>query len=207
MHFSESESEDEDKVFEEKVKVGTNKEETKVMTRSECEKASIAPPLASKAPYPKGHRTRSLSPKPTSLKTTKTASPPHTPKVAIMAQTATQITKPTQGPKVKTVVATDAICNTTDPQHQPGSVTAHHQAPSPKQASTKTFASVASTPKAPMLATPQQPSPKVQTPIKPLQAKTDKKKTPPTQGEQPSKKGPNQHKGKGNSKPKTVTKS
>jgi len=62
MHFSDSEDE-----AKEKVEVGTNKEETKVMTRSEYEKASIAPPPASKAPYPKGRRTRSLSPKPTSL--------------------------------------------------------------------------------------------------------------------------------------------
>jgi len=76
MHFSDSE----DKA-KEKVEVGPNKEETKVMTRSEYEKASIAPPPASKVPYPKDHRTRSLSPKPTSLKTTKTTSPPQTPKV------------------------------------------------------------------------------------------------------------------------------
>jgi len=74
MHFSDSE----DKA-EEKVAVGPNKEETKVMTGSEYEKASIAPPPASKTPYPKNHRTRSLSPKPTSLKTTKTTSPPQTP--------------------------------------------------------------------------------------------------------------------------------
>jgi len=64
MHFSDSEDE-----AKEKVEVGPNKEETKVMTRSENEKASIAPPPASKAPYPKNHRTHSLSPKPTSLKT------------------------------------------------------------------------------------------------------------------------------------------
>jgi len=102
-------------------------------------------------------------------------------------------------------VATDVIYDTTDPQHQPGSMTIHHQAPSPKQASTKTFASVASTPKTPILATPQQASPKVQTPTKPLQAKTDAKKSPPAKGEQPSKKGPNQFKGKGNSKPTQVT--
>jgi len=86
MHFSDSE----DKA-EEKVEVGTNKEETKVLTRSECEKASIAPPPASKAPYPKNRRTRSLSPKPTSLKTTKTTSPPQTPKITIIPQTATQV--------------------------------------------------------------------------------------------------------------------
>jgi len=44
-----------------------------------------------------------------------------------------------------------------------------------------------------------------QTPTKPLQAKTDAKKSPPTEGEQQSKKAPNQFKGKGNSKLKTVT--
>jgi len=71
IHFSDSKDE-----AKEKVEVGTNKEETKVMTRSKHEKASIAPPTASKAPYPKGRRTRSLSPKPKSVKTTKTASPP-----------------------------------------------------------------------------------------------------------------------------------
>jgi len=81
MNFSDSEDE-----AEEKVEVGPNKEETKVMTRSEYEKANIAPPPASKAPYPKGRRTRSLSPKPTSLETVKTASPPQTPKATIVKQ-------------------------------------------------------------------------------------------------------------------------
>jgi len=200
INFSESEDRD-----EEKFKVGTNNEETKVMTRSEYERAGIAPPPASKAAHPKGHKTCSLSPKPTNLKTTKTTSPPQTPKIAINKQVGTQIVKPKQGPKVKILVATDTLLDSTDPQHQPGSVTVHHQAPSLKQASTKTFASVASTPKAPILATPQQASPKVQTPTKPLQAKTDTKKTPPAKGEQQSKKGPNQYKGKGNSKLKSVT--
>jgi len=200
LHFSDSEDE-----AEEKVEVGANKEETKVMTRSEYEKASIAPPPANKAPYLKGHRTHSLSPKPTSPKTTKTTSPPQTPKVTIVTQATTQVVKPKQGPKVRILVATDTILNSTDPQHQPGSMTVHHQTPSPKQANTKTFASVASAPKTPILATPQQASPKVQTPTKPLQAKTDAKKTPPTKGERHSKKGPNQYKGKGNSKSKPVT--
>jgi len=95
MHFSDSEDE-----AKEKVEVETNKEETKVMTRSKYEKASIAPPPASKAPYPKDRRTHSLSPKPTSLKTTKTTSPPQTPKVTIIPQAATQIVKPRQGPKL-----------------------------------------------------------------------------------------------------------
>jgi len=141
MHFSDSEDE-----AKEKVEVGPIKEETKVMTRSKYKKANIAPPPASKAPYPKNRRTHSLSPKPTSLLTTKTTSPPQTPKVTIVTQAATQVVKPKQGPNAQTLVATDTICDTIDPQHQPGSVTAHHQAPSPKQASTKTFASVASTP-------------------------------------------------------------
>jgi len=102
-------------------------------------------------------------------------------------------------------VATDTIYDSSNPQHQPGSMTVHHQAPSPKQASAKTFASVASTPKTPMLAKPQQAGPKVQTPTKPLHAKTDAKKAPPAKGEQQSKKGPSQFKGKGNPKPKSVT--
>jgi len=90
---SECDAEDEDEVFfDKKAKVRANKEETEVMTRSKCEKASIALPPASKAPCPKGRRARSLSPKPTSIKTTKTASPPQMPKVAIVQfahQTAT----------------------------------------------------------------------------------------------------------------------
>jgi len=208
-HFSDGEdecdSEDKDKVFfEEKAKVGIDKEETKVMTKSEYQKANIAPPPTSKAPYPKGRRAHSLSPKPTGQMATKTTCPPQKPKITIVPF-ASQITKPKGGREVNTVVATDAIYNATDPQHQPGSVTAHHQAPSPKQANTKTFALVVSTPKAPTLTMPQQPNPKAQTPTKPLQAKTDKKKTPPAQGEQPSKKAPDQSKGKGNSKPKAVT--
>jgi len=83
----------------------------------------------------------------------KTTSPPQTPKVTIITQAATQVVKPRQGPKVRILVARDTILDSTDPQHQPGSMTVHHQAPSPKQASTKTFASVASTPKTPVLAT------------------------------------------------------
>ena len=63
MHFSDSEDEAEEKVERKPIK-----EETKVMTRSEYEKAKIAPPPASKAPYPKDRRSRSLPPKPTSEK-------------------------------------------------------------------------------------------------------------------------------------------
>ena len=205
QHFldSEDECDSDDKVetvVEEEAKVETNKEETKVMTRSEHEKANIAPPPASKAPHPKGRRARSLSPKSTGHVTTATAGSPQKPKVAIVPF-ASQVTKPKGGCKVNTAVATDTIYNTTEP----GTVTAHHQAPSPKQTSTKTFASVVSTPKAPTLTTPQQTDPKTQTSSKPLQTKTDKKKTPPTQGEQSSKKVPNQPKGNGNSKPKAVT--
>jgi len=74
QHFLDSDDEcdleDKDEVFfEEKAKVGTSKEETKVMTRSEHKKADIAPLPASKAPYPAGRRARSLSPKSTSSKT------------------------------------------------------------------------------------------------------------------------------------------
>jgi hypothetical protein len=189
MHFSDSEAE-----AEEKVEVGTNKEETKVMTRSEYKKANIAPPPASKAPYPKVCKTRSLSPKPTNLKTTKTTSPPQRPKVTLIKPAATQVIKPRQGPKVKILVAMDTILDTTDPGYQPGSMVVHHMAASPKQAGTKTFASVAPTPKTPTLATPQQANPKVHTPTKPLQAKMDRKKASPAKGEQQSKKRPSQHK-------------
>jgi len=170
------------------------------MTLSECEKANIASPPASKAPYPKGRRACSLSPKPTGHVTTGTTSPPQKPMVAIVPF-ASQTTKPKGGCKVNMAVATDTICNTTEP----GTMTAHHQAPSPEQTSTKTFASVVWTPKTPALTTPQQPNPKMQTPTKPLRTETDKKKARPTQGEQSSKKVPNQPKGKGNSKPKAVT--
>jgi len=100
------------------------------------------------------------------------------------------------------------LLKSTDPQHQPGSMTAHHLAPSPKQANTKTFASVASvasTPKISTVTKHQQASPTVQTSTKPLQAKMDAKKTSPTKGKQASKKGPNQFKGKVDSKPKQVT--
>jgi len=89
MHFSDSEDE-----AKEKIEVKPIKEETKVMTRSEYEKANIAPPPASKAPYPKNRRTRYLSPKPTSHLTTKATSPPQTPKVPIGRQAVTQVVKP-----------------------------------------------------------------------------------------------------------------
>jgi len=200
IHFLDSEDED-----EEKGKVGTNKEETKVMTRSEYEKANIHPPPASKAPYPENCKARSVSLKPKSPKTTKTTSPPQTPKITINQQVGTQIVKPKQGPKIKVQVATDTLLDTTDPGHQPGSMVVHCMAASPKQTGAKTFASVASTPKTPTLAMPQQAIPKVQTPTKPLQAKTDTKKGSPIKGEQQSKKGPIQFKGKGNPKPKPVT--
>jgi len=78
-HFSDGEDE-----AKAKVEVRPVKEETKVMTRSKHEKANIAPPPASKAPCPKNRRTRSLSPKPASFLSTKTASPPQTPKVPIV---------------------------------------------------------------------------------------------------------------------------
>jgi len=142
QHFSDSDDEcdpeDKGEVFLEKDKVGANKEETKAMTTNECKKANIAPPPASKAPYPTGHRARSLSPKPTSSKVTKATSPNQTSKVPLSTQVAHRQATPGQG----------------------------HNAPSPKQAKTKTFASVASTPKAP--AKTQQTSLATQTPNKPV---------------------------------------
>ena len=185
MHFSDSEDE-----AEEKVKVKAKKEETKAMTRNEHRKACIAPPPASKAPCPKGRRAHSLSPKPTDLETSQITSAPQTPKVAIVKPAATQVVKPTQGRKFTVSVATDTLLDSSDPQQQARSVTVHHRVPSPKQATTKTFASVESTPKSPALAMPQQANPKAQTPAK---------------EEQQPKKVPNQNEGKGNLKSKSVT--
>jgi len=95
------------------------------------------------------------------------------------------------------------LLDLSDPKHQPGSMTVSHHSPSPKQAKAKTFASVASTPKTP--AKTQQTSPVTQTPTKPVRAKADVKKTSPVKGKQLPKKGPNQFKGKVDSKPKQVT--
>jgi len=141
-----------------------------------------------------------LSPKPTSQSTVKTTSPVQTPKVPLSTQVAHQVAKG-QGRKVNIIVATDMLLETTDPGHKPGSVTVHHLAPSPKPTSTKTFASVASAPKV----KPQQASPTVQAPAKPLQAKTDAKKTSPNKAKQVPKNEPKQFKGKVDSKPKQVT--
>jgi len=206
QHFLDSDGEcdpeDKGEVFFEKDKVGTNKKETKVMTRNECKKANIAPPPASKAPYPTGRRARSLSPKPTSLKATKATSPKQTSKVPLSTQVAHQQAMHGQGRGVNVVVATDVPPKSTDPQPQSGSKTANQRVPSPKQAKTKTFASVASTPKTP--AKTQQTSPTTQTPTKPVRAKADVKKTSPIKGKQSPKKVPNQFKGKVDSKPKQV---
>jgi len=94
QHFSDSDDEcdpeDKSEVFFEKDKVYANKKETKVMTRNEHKKANIAPPPASKAPYPTGRRARFLSPKPTSLQTTK---------VPLSTQVAHQQATPGQGHK------------------------------------------------------------------------------------------------------------
>jgi len=195
MHFSDSEDEAEDpgEVF-------FDKTEAKVMTRSEYAKAEIAPPPASKAPYPKNRRSRSLSPKPTSQSTLKTPSPVQMPKVPLSTKVAHQVAQG-HGHKVNIIVATDMLLETTDPGHKPGSVTVHHLAPSPKPTSVKTFASVASTPKV----KPQQASPTVQTPTKPLQAKMDAKNTSPHKAKQATKNEPKQFKGKVDSKPKQVT--
>jgi len=190
-HFSDSKDE-----AEEKVGVEPIKEETEVMTRSEHKKADIAPPPASKAPYPTGRRACSLSPKLTSFKTAKAISPTQTPKVPLSTQVAHQVAKQEREHQVSILVATDMLLESTDPQHQPGSMTVNHLAPSPKPASAKTFASVASTPKIPAVTKTQQAGPTAQTPTRPLQAKTDAKKTPPNEGKQESKKGPNQFKGR-----------
>ena len=207
QHFSDSDDEydpeDKGEVFFEKAKVGTNKEETKVMTRSNHKKAEIVPPPASKAPYPTGCKARSLSPKLMSSKTTKATSPNQTSKVPLSTQVAHQVATHGRGHKVNIVVATDMLLKSTDPQHQPGSMTVSHHAPSPKQANTKTFASVASTPKTPTKT--QQTSPTAHTSTKPVRAKTDAQKTPPSKGKQAPKKLPNQLKGKVNSKPEQVT--
>jgi len=164
QHFLDSDDEcdpeDKGEVFFEKDKVGTNKEETKVMTRNEHKKANIAPPPASKAPCPTGRRARSLSPKPTSSEATKATSPNQTSKVPLSTQVAHQHATCGQGHKVNMVVATDVLLEWSDPKHQPGSMTVSHHAPSPKQAKTKTFASVASTPRRP--AKTQQTSPATQ---------------------------------------------
>jgi len=195
MHFSDSKdkADDECEVF-------FDKAETKVMTRSEYAKAEIAPPPASKAPYPRNRRSRSLSPKPTSQSTPKTTSPVQTPKVPLSTQVAHQVAKG-RGHKVNITVARDMLLESTDPGHKPGSMTVNHLVPSPKPTSVKTFASVASTPKV----KPQQASPTVQTSTKPLHAKTDAKKAPPNKVKQAPKNGPNQFKGKVDSKPKQVT--
>jgi len=190
MHFLDSEDE-----AEEKVEVEPIKEETKVMTRSEHEKADIAPPPASKAPYLTGRRARSLSPKSTSFKTTKAINPPQMPKVPLSTQVAHQVAKQEQGHKINIWVATDVLLESTDPQHQPGSMAVNHLAPSPKPASAKTCT----------VTKPQQTGPMAQTPTKPLQAKTDAKKTSPNEGKQASKKGPSQFKGKVDPKSKQVT--
>jgi len=146
------------------------------MTRSECKKAGVVPPPASSAACPENRKPRSVSPKPTSPIAPKTTSPTQTPKITSNKQQ-TQIVKPKPAPKIKALVATDTILDTTDPQHQPGSVVVIHKAASPEQTSAKTFASVALTPKTPLKtptsAPPQQASPKVQTPTTPIQAKTD----------------------------------
>jgi len=176
---------------EDKGKVATKEQEAKVMTRSEYEKAGIKPPPVNEAAYPANRKPRSVSPKPTSPKITKTTSP----------KQQTKATSPKQSPKIKVLVATDTICTKQDPQHQPGSIVVVHNVASPKQTSTKSLVAPTSTPNTHILAQPQQISPKVQTPTKTSQAKTDMKKASPVKGEQQSMKGPKPYKGKGPSKP------
>ena len=193
--------EDKEVFVEEKAKVGTGKEETKVMTRSKHKKADIAPPPASKAPCPTGRGARSLSPK---LTSSKAAGPSQASKVPLSTQVAHQVATCGQGHKVNAAVAADMLLKLTDPQHQPGSVTASHHAPGPKPANAKTFAPVAWTPETPAVTKTQQTGPAAQTSTKPVRAKTDVKKTPPSKGKQASKKVPNQLKGV-NPKPKQET--
>jgi len=76
-------------------------------------------------------------------------------------------------------------------------MTVTHLAPSPKPASAKTFASVASTPNAPAVGKPQQAGATAPTPTEPLQTETEAKKTPPGKGKQVPQKGPNHFEGKG----------
>jgi len=175
------------------------------MTRSEHKKAEIVPPPASKAPYPTGRKARSFSPKTMSSETAKATSPNEASKVPLSTQVAHQVATCGRGHKVNMVVATDMLLKSSDPQHQPGSMTVCHHAPSPKPASTKTFASVASTPSALAAAKTQQTGPAAQASTKPIRAKTDPKKTPPSKGKQAPKKGPNQLKGKVDPKQKQVT--
>jgi len=164
------------------------------MTRNERKKANIAPPPASKAPCPTVRRARSLSPVPASSKATKAAPPKQTPKVPFSTQVAHQQATHGQGRGVNTVVAADALPKSTDPQPQSGSKTTNQVVPSPKQAKTKTFASVASTPKTP--AKTQQTGLATQTPNKQVRAKQEVKKTSPVKGKQSPKKTPDQCKGK-----------
>jgi len=105
QYFSDSDGEcnpeDKGEVFLEKGEVSANKEETKVMTRDEYKKANIAPPPAYKAPYPEGRRARSLSPKLTSSRPTKTTSPKPTPKVPHSTQVAPQQATHGQGVRLQ----------------------------------------------------------------------------------------------------------
>jgi len=207
QHFSdgdeEGKPEDKGEVFFEKDKVGANKEETKAMTRDEHKKANIALPPAYKAPHPKDRVARSLSPKIASPRPTKPTSPKQTPKVPLSTQVAHRQATPGQGHKVKIVVATDMLLDSSDPNHKPGTMTASNHPPSPKQTKTITFVSVISTPKAPPKT--QQTSPTKQTPTKPAQAKADVKKASPIKEKQSPTKTPNRSKGKVFSKPKQVT--
>jgi len=110
-NFSDSEDKAKDKQQAE-----TGKEETKVWTRSECEKAGIKPPPVNQAGHPQSRKSCSTSPKPTSHKIPKVISPMQSPKVSSPKQSS----KPTSPSKRKNV-ATDTLCSEQDPQHQPGS--------------------------------------------------------------------------------------
>jgi len=161
------------------------------MNRSEHKKAGVKPPPVNEAACAADRKPHAVSPKPTSLKIAKTASP----------KQQTKTTSPKQSPKIKVLVATDAISTSQDPQHQPGSTVVVHDVASTKQTRTKSLVAHMLSHKTPALTPPQQISPKVQTPTKPSQAKTDMKRASPVKGEQQSTKGPKLHKGKGPSKP------
>jgi len=112
---NECDPEDKGKVFFEKAKVRTNKEETKALTGSEHEKADIAPPHAGEAPHPTCLRARCLSPKLMSSKTAKAAGPNQASEVPLSTRVAHQVATHGQGHEVNTAVATDALLESLDP--------------------------------------------------------------------------------------------
>jgi len=150
-----SDSEDKD---ERKGKVDLNKEETKVITRTECKKAGVVPPPVSGAACPEVPKPRSVVPKPTSRKTPKPNSATKTSETA-NTKTQSKSVDAKQTPKIRVLVAADTTLKTQDPGHQPGSVVAIKKADSTEQTSAKSFATIV-LPTRP----PQQVGPKIQIP-------------------------------------------